>query len=394
MADVITPKAPINIPGVYFFSKLVTNGAAGRFGDTYFSNPEVESVHWAKSGKPEVIHGNGVDPTPYWREIRLLTRDEPSTRRETFGETGPHPYVDYTQTRYMSTDFDAGFLSPPGGFQEEIDNCRAAAVTLAREALNEGTNVQNGADLAEARQTASMLASTGASLIGAYRAARKGNWSGVAKALGVSKADLTNKKTYSDRWLEYQYGWLPLMGSLHDNYEKLRTISATKSLDILGEKTQGRSMTIEGGAGGYYYHWQLEVRSKCSITAELVNEWARDANQWGLLNPFSVAWEVVPFSFVIDWFMPIGTALAAYSATSGLAFRKGYVSTASSETLTITRPGWDNPGHYEVTNFRFDRQVLGDFPMPEVFGKRNPFTNKHIANALGLLYSTGAVSTR
>lgn len=31
----------------------------------------------------------------------------------------------------------------------------------------------------------------------------------------------------------------------------------------------------------------------------------------GLTNPLSVAWELIPFSFVVDWFLPIGKYLDA-----------------------------------------------------------------------------------
>lgn len=37
--------------------------------------------------------------------------------------------------------------------------------------------------------------------------------------------------------------------------------------------------------------------------------------QLGLLNPEIVAWELLPFSFVADWFIPIGSYLEARSIT-------------------------------------------------------------------------------
>jgi hypothetical protein len=38
----------------------------------------------------------------------------------------------------------------------------------------------------------------------------------------------------------------------------------------------------------------------------------------GLINPLSVAWEVVPFSFVIDWFIPVNKWLNSLTADAGL----------------------------------------------------------------------------
>jgi len=41
-------------------------------------------------------------------------------------------------------------------------------------------------------------------------------------------------------------------------------------------------------------------------------------NAFGLDNPLAIAWEVVPFSFVVDWFLPINRYLKNISALNGL----------------------------------------------------------------------------
>ena len=40
--------------------------------------------------------------------------------------------------------------------------------------------------------------------------------------------------------------------------------------------------------------------------------------QLGLLNPASIAWELVPYSFVLDWFSNIGQVLGQFTAFAGL----------------------------------------------------------------------------
>ena len=42
------------------------------------------------------------------------------------------------------------------------------------------------------------------------------------------------------------------------------------------------------------------------------------ANQLGLVNPASVAWELIPFSFLVDWFLPVGKFLESYTDTVGM----------------------------------------------------------------------------
>lgn len=44
------------------------------------------------------------------------------------------------------------------------------------------------------------------------------------------------------------------------------------------------------------------------------------ASRLGLTNPASIAWELVPFSFVVDWFGTVGEFLASWTDFDGLEF--------------------------------------------------------------------------
>lgn len=43
----------------------------------------------------------------------------------------------------------------------------------------------------------------------------------------------------------------------------------------------------------------------------------------GLINPAEVAWEVTPWSFVIDWFLPVGAWIESHTAALGMQFLTG-----------------------------------------------------------------------
>jgi hypothetical protein len=43
----------------------------------------------------------------------------------------------------------------------------------------------------------------------------------------------------------------------------------------------------------------------------------------GLINPSTVVWELIPFSFVVDWFLPIGNFLHGLSALTGTSTQQG-----------------------------------------------------------------------
>jgi len=57
------------------------------------------------------------------------------------------------------------------------------------------------------------------------------------------------------------------------------------------------------------------------------------ANQMGFVNPLSVAWEAVPFSFVVDWFANVGQCLSAMTDFAGFSVTRSW----TTDRLTMTR---------------------------------------------------------
>jgi len=56
------------------------------------------------------------------------------------------------------------------------------------------------------------------------------------------------------------------------------------------------------------------------------NQFARTLQQFGLVNSAEIAWEMMPWSFVIDWFVPIGRYIQQLSADVGISFKTGTLS--------------------------------------------------------------------
>lgn len=137
------------------------------------------------------------------------------------------------------------------------------------------------------------------------------------------------------KYLEYVYGWRPLMQDIHDLIARGKEKAQAPLL------LSASTSTERGGAGpsfSYEDYSTKEVsrystvnfsdRVNCTLVARVDPEYAgvRALNQLGLVNPLSLAWELVPFSFVIDWVLPIGSVLQSYTAPAGLKFVTGSVS--------------------------------------------------------------------
>jgi hypothetical protein len=58
----------------------------------------------------------------------------------------------------------------------------------------------------------------------------------------------------------------------------------------------------------------FDVRAGVLTQLKTINE----LHVWGFANPIESAWELVPFSFVIDWFLNVGNTIAAWTPNFGL----------------------------------------------------------------------------
>lgn len=116
-------------------------------------------------------------------------------------------------------------------------------------------------------------------------------------------------------------------------------------------------------------------------------------SQLGITNPLAVAWELVPWSFVIDWVIPIGDAINSLDATLGLAFRDGSKSTRVLLEEVNTQYISTNSGYTRVDGSlssseylnEFNREKLSSFPGPVLPSFKNPLSREHALNAVSLL---------
>jgi hypothetical protein len=122
----------------------------------------------------------------------------------------------------------------------------------------------------------------------------------------------------------------------------------------------------------------------------------------GLTNPLNVAWELVPFSFVVDWFIPIGSFFDGLVPPQGVSRVKG-VSSYRGEFEGRGRAKWNFPvppntrdgesEHKGSWTSRFKgRSPMTSFPRYHLVGADFSLSKTQIASGLSLLWSVGAGS--
>lgn len=278
--------------------------------------------------------------------------------------------------------------------------------------------------MAEIDKTAAMVAKTATRLAAAYTALRHGKVDEFSRVLGISMSkrragDLRARyksQTYtewqtarfaSSTWLEFTYGWKPLISDVYAQAENLASYLTERQNVIREVKSSAKEVlvTVED-TSPTSLDWKIskatQMSSRVSYTVRyaLSNGGASFVNVFGLNNPAIVAWEVIPFSFVVDWFLPIGNFLSQLSATSGLAFHSGtktvkHVGASSSvigarkaynDQGGVCTPGLDYGGKAQQIQIENkSRVVLTSFPSVRLPEFKNPLSVSHATSALALL---------
>jgi hypothetical protein len=246
-----------------------------------------------------------------------------------------------------------------------------------------------GASLGEGHQVIkafSDLVVDGARYLNAFK---HGNLRAIMRRNGGKR--LPN--SVSDAWLQYSYGWKPLAGDIADAQEQVHRVLAKG----LGISSHGGD--LQTGSYTLYPRDEVEATSykhtvSCQLKAILDSPSIAYLNTFGLINPASIAWELVPWSFAVDWFVPVGKTLEAITATVGLLFNGGYISERREYKITREyKPGrrtpWrvcENVGLYKEEGFGFQRTALAAFPHPAFYADMTPYSTTRALNALALVH--------
>lgn len=215
-------------------------------------------------------------------------------------------------------------------------------------------------------------------LFRAAQAFKKGRWRRGCEILGIKKKRPKNSE-FPQIWLEYSYGWAPFLGDIYTICDSMLTVPSTV---VKKSYREDFALPIIRATGHLRFTGVCvgKVLATAKSVVTLDAPFMHAMNQYGVLNPFAVAWEMVPFSFVADWFIPIGDYLNQFNATAGLKFYDYSVT----RSAVFEQTGNINPisGVFKGTAYSSGKQVnkvryLGNAPV---------FNFPKITNPLDLSY--------
>lgn len=203
-----------------------------------------------------------------------------------------------------------------------------ATIEARQKAYTKGQILANVIML-ETGKTLDMLYSRCMQLVTAIRFVKKRDFRNAARTLQYNGADVLKrrrwKKSWQDNWLEYRYGWLPLIADCESYIDRI--CKGTGWGTVIGKGKREVEVSSSGilwPGGRFEKHAKGTARARAvgTISHEALNELAAS----GILKLGQTVWEIIPYSFVIDWFLPVGDWIASLSPPLGWVPLGGSVS--------------------------------------------------------------------
>lgn len=202
---------------------------------------------------------------------------------------------------------------------------------------------------------------------------------------GQRRLDYVNSK-----WLEYRYGWMPLVHSIYDLVDALRKQRVSSWVYLEGRSGRKEQRIDIVGSTSSISNPRKRLKVDGSYRAKLGANFSLptgyEFSDFTSLNPLLIAWELVPFSFIADWFVGIGQCLENWenyylyrnrfmggfmtrsakeerTASSGYSVSTGIVYTHQGNPADQTY-FQSNKGNSDCTMTMMQRRVLTSLPTP------------------------------
>lgn len=215
-------------------------------------------------------------------------------------------------------------------------------------------DIQSLVSAAEAPKTFALIGDTAKRLAKGIRSLKRFDVPGFFKAIdldmgkharGLARSGRIQRrrgrdpaKFMADSILEVQYGWRPLLGEVEALAQAMAHEWDERAWDITISGAASKTFKARAAKGTNYVDgYEGKIRGSVSYTSRfrVIQNELRTYQMLGLTDLGLVAWELIPYSFVADWFLPVGSWIDAQGALAGLS----HVESCRSETFHVNSQG-------------------------------------------------------
>lgn len=243
---------------------------------------------------------------------------------------------------------------------------------------------------AERQQAVNTITKNVNRIASAALAIRRGNLKHASDLFASKNSHKTKVRNFKDEikpspqnlsswWLEFRYGWTPLLKDIYGACELIADTYRSQKPNFVKcydkQKTGWNAYKLfDASTQGGIEYLDATYNEKTTVQIAFVESspLIQQMSNVGLTNPALLAWELLPYSFVLDWFVPVGSYLGNLDATSGLTFKSG----TSTTVKRFYGQSWVKPVKWNTWTLTHggrtfvqeskSRSVLSSFPSPSL----------------------------
>lgn len=344
----------------------------------------------AVSNRAPLVKSDGIRATTYHRKVGRI--DSLASPRVV---TDSHKYESETSIGFRGATLRE---SPHGSFYSDPGTTVPAWMSdkVIQDCISELNDVRALLieDFFQAKQTLDTAVSIFNTIVKLFMLAWRKQWRKLRRMLRSLGHEPSRKMANS--WLMYYYGIRPLvstMGAVLESYNgKVRLAEAKRKLsnpvDPAGFVV-GYGGTVVNGPAAQHVRCGLSVAIAMDSTMRTWNAFGVTGNG---IDAAVALWAITPYSFVVDWLLPVERWLSTRRWSSGIKYQTGYVTRVLTcdATAVVTNPmtGGNDRGtlpKVRVRCMQFSRTAYNSFTPPSGLNLDWSLTPTNLVSAAALI---------
>jgi len=222
-----------------------------------------------------------------------------------------------------------------------------------------------GENLAEFKKSLGTIANRVEQVLRFTKAVKRGRFGDAANILQTPMPIRRHPvKEQANNWLEFHLGIQPVVGdifsAMHLLSEPIKSSRVVAKVGYGGFEISRSRTTASFSMNNTYTCTGMSARCQADVAVTNPNLYL--LNKLGVINPAQVAWQLMPLSFVLDWFINVESFLGSFTDFLGLTVQN------ASSTLKFTGTYdefWNNYPFRGVLSVNGFERELG-LPVPKL----------------------------